>query len=130
MLLRGVGLWPVGLSVYHFVLEAPACVRSAGGACDSSMRAGRVQLFLIASFSRSVTWLVSSPGRVDGDLKLGEAPLQQPVLGLAGGREVERCQVGTLCLVGAAEAAQEVRTSRWQQVVAGQGCHIQSVQLR
>jgi hypothetical protein len=63
-------------------------------------------------------------------LQLGQAPLQQPPLGLAVGREMERCQVGTLRLVGAAQAAEEVRSSRWQEVVAGQGCRIQSVQLR
>jgi hypothetical protein len=43
--------------------------------------------------------------------------LQEALLGLAGWSELERCQVRTPRVVAAAEAAQEVRASRWQQVV-------------
>src|SRR5215218_8684614 len=68
--------------------------------------------------------------RSDHALQLGEAALQEPLLGTARRRELKRFQVGTPRRVAAAEAAQEVRTSRWQQVVAGQGLRIQSVQCR
>ena len=72
-------------------------------------------------------WRIAS---ISCDLGLAEAPLQEPLLGLAGGSQLERCQVGTPRLVAAAEAAQEVSTSRWQQVVAGQGGCIQCVKRR
>jgi hypothetical protein len=46
--------------------------------------------------------------------------LQQTLLGLAGRREVVRGQVGTPRLVDAAEAAQDFRPGRREQVITGQ----------
>jgi hypothetical protein len=62
-------------------------------------------------------------------LKLAEAPLQQPTLG-SGGYQVEGGQVGVPRLVVAAEAEQEVRLGRRQQVVVVQGGRIQCVKGR